>query len=326
VVHQGLNDFRHDDIFIGNYPSNMIIRSEKNWLKLLFVWNGSVLRLIVPQLIFMFAVGIVALMTDGRIFGEKVPLNTIPFTLAGVALAIFLAFRNNASYDRYWEARKLWGHILVSTRNLASLRLSCGDVGVGEKDLFLNRIIAFPYALNHMLRNTDASNDLVMLLGEEEEKGLRAINNKPMAILDRLRKSLFSLRNQGGVSDTQVWLIDNQLSQLSEMSGGCERIFSTPIPFAYSVLLHRTVYGYCLLLPFGLVDSIGVATPIISVFISYTLLALEAIASDIADPFSRNQNGLPLSSISRTIERNVRELNGQAIPDPIKANKKFELV
>ncbi|MDN0073538.1 bestrophin family ion channel [Crenobacter sp. SG2303] len=326
MVRQGLNNFRHDDIFIGNTPSNMIIRSEKNWLKLLFVWNGSVLRLIVPQLIFMFAVGIVALMTDGRIFGEKVPLNTIPFTLAGVALAIFLAFRNNASYDRYWEGRKLWGHILVSTRNLASLRLSCSDVGEDEKDLFLNRIIAFPYALKHMLRNTDASNDLVMLLGEEEEKGLRAINNKPMAILDRLRKSLFSLHNQGGASDTQVWLIDNQLSQLSEMSGGCERIFSTPIPFAYSVLLHRTVYGYCLLLPFGLVDSIGAATPIISVFISYTLLALEAIASDIADPFSRNQNGLPLSSISRTIERNVRELNGQAIPDPIRPNKKFELV
>jgi len=302
----------------------MIIRSEKNWLKLLFVWNGSVLRLIVPQLIFMFAVGIVALMTDGRIFGEKVPLNTIPFTLAGVALAIFLAFRNNASYDRYWEARKLWGHILVSTRNLASLRLSCGDVVTAEKDLFMNRIIAFPYALKHMLRNTDAADDLTLLLGEEGQ-GLRTVNNKPMAILDRLRKSLFVLRKQGSVSDTQVWLIDNQLSQLSEMSGGCERILSTPIPFAYSVLLHRTVYGYCLLLPFGLVDSIGVATPIISVFISYTLLAIEAIASDIADPFSLNQNGLPLSSITRTIERNVRELNGQAIPDPIKPNKKFEL-
>ncbi|MCW3479535.1 hypothetical protein OL229_08145 [Neisseriaceae bacterium JH1-16] len=320
-----LNPFRNGDAFISNYRSNMIIRSEKNWLKLLFVWNGSVLRMIVPQLIFMFAVGIVALMTDGRIFGEKVPLNTIPFTLAGVALAIFLAFRNNASYDRYWEARKLWGHILVSTRNLASLRLSCGDTGTVEKDLFLNRIIAFPYALKHMLRNTDAADDLALLLGEEE-KTLRTVNNKPMAILDRLRKSLFALRKQGGVSDTQVWLIDNQLSQLSEMSGGCERIFSTPIPFAYSVLLHRTVYGYCILLPFGLVDSIGAATPIVSVFISYTLLALEAIAGDIADPFSRNQNGLPLSSISRTIERNVRELNGQAIPDPIKPNKKFELV
>jgi ion channel-forming bestrophin family protein len=88
----------------------MIVRPKVNWLRMLFVWNGSVLQSIIPQLLFMLMVGLLALATGGRIFGEKVPLDTAPFTLIGVSLAIFLAFRNNASYDRYWEARKLWGH------------------------------------------------------------------------------------------------------------------------------------------------------------------------------------------------------------------------
>ncbi|GAA5237441.1 hypothetical protein BMMON2_02630 [Burkholderia mallei] len=86
----------------------MIVRPREHGFRMLFVWNGSVLKSILPQLALMSAVSIVALLTNGRILGEKVPLNPTPFTLAGLALAIFAAFRNNASYDRYWEARKLW--------------------------------------------------------------------------------------------------------------------------------------------------------------------------------------------------------------------------
>jgi len=305
----------------------MIVRSDKHWFKLLFVWNGSVLRSIVPQLIFMAAVGVVALLTDGKIFGEKIPLNTIPFTLAGVALAIFLGFRNNASYDRYWEARKLWGHVVISSRNLASLRLNY-DLGADdgkERDFFINRVIAFSYALKHLLRNTNPSDDLMAILGADEEESLRNISHKPIAILNRLRRSLLNMQIQNRVTDAQLWLFDGQINALSEVAGGCERISTTPIPFAYSVLLHRTVYGYCLLLPFGLVDSIGMATPLISVFISYTLLALEAIASEIADPFNSGPNCLPLNAISRNIERVIRELNNQKMPDQIKPNKRFEL-
>ena len=94
----------------------MIVRPGQNWFRLLFVWNGSVLQSIIPQLVFMAAVSSLAVVTQGRIFGEKIPLNTAPFTLFGLALAIFLAFRNNASYERFNEARHLWGSILISGR------------------------------------------------------------------------------------------------------------------------------------------------------------------------------------------------------------------
>ncbi|QKM49712.1 hypothetical protein B7760_03770 [Burkholderia glumae] len=98
----------------------MIVRPREHWFRMLFVWNGSVLQSILPQLAVMTAISLLALLTDGRILGTKVPLNPTPFTLAGLALAIFAAFRNNASYDRYWEARKLWGGVLTAARALVS--------------------------------------------------------------------------------------------------------------------------------------------------------------------------------------------------------------
>src|ERR1700722_14013716 len=112
----------------------MIVRPKVNWLRMLFVWNGSVLQSIIPQLLFMLMLSLLALATSGRIFGGKMLLNTAPFTLMGVSLAIFLAFRNTASYDRYLEARNAWGHLLVATRSLTS-QVMCylpqGNVGAG---------------------------------------------------------------------------------------------------------------------------------------------------------------------------------------------------
>ena len=120
-------------------------------------------------------------------------------------------------------------------------------------------------------------------------------------------------------------MFDAQLNELSAVVGGCERIASTPIPFAYGVLLHRTVYAYCFLLPFGLVDSIGMATPLISVFVSYTLIALEAIASDIAEPFGTQPNCLALDAMSRNIERSLLELCGAAVPSAHPVSGRYQL-
>jgi putative membrane protein len=305
----------------------MIVRPKVNWLRMLFVWNGSVLQSIIPQLLFMLMVGLLALATGGRIFGEKVPLDTAPFTLIGVSLAIFLAFRNNASYDRYWEARKLWGHLLVAARSLTS-QVICyvpqHSPGF-QRDLFVGRVIALIYALKHQLRKTDPSADLARYLQPEEVSALRSKHFKPVALLNRLRETLGGLQRQKVISGNSLWLCDQQLNELSVMIGSCERIANTPIPFAYGVLLHRTVYAYCILLPFGLVDSIGITTPLISVFVSYTLIALEAIASEIAEPFGTEPNNLALDALTRAIERSLLELNGQAVPDETPACQRFQL-
>ena len=150
----------------------MIVRPRQNWLRMLFVWNGSVLQSIIPQLVFMAIVSTLAVFTNGRIFGEKIPLNTAPFTLFGLALAIFLAFRNNASFERFKEARHLWGNLLIAARALTSQlnRYLPDSVDDAERNRLADLLIAFTYALKHQLRHTDPTQDLQRILGAEDSQ------------------------------------------------------------------------------------------------------------------------------------------------------------
>ncbi|KWI44214.1 hypothetical protein WT72_34120 [Burkholderia pseudomultivorans] len=295
----------------------MIVRPRQNWLRMLFVWNGSVLQSIIPQLVFMAVVSTLAVFTNGRIFGEKIPLNTAPFTLFGLALAIFLAFRNNASFERFKEARHLWGNLLIAARTLTSQirRYLPDSVDDAQRNRLADWLIAFTYALKHELRHTDPAPDLQRILGAARADALARKVYKPVAILDELRGEIIRALGRAPGSEATCWMFDAQLDELGKTVGGCERILSTPIPFSYSVLLHRTVYAYCVLLPFGLVDSTEFFTPLICVFISYTLIALEAIANEVAEPFGLAPNALALDAITRTVERSVLELCERDLPD-----------
>lgn len=294
----------------------MIVRPPSNWLRMLFVWNGSVLKSILPQLLLMLALSTLAVVTHGRVFGAKIPLDTAPFPLMGVSMAIFLGFRNNAAYARFVEARQIWGHILIAARALVSqTRSYLPPEGEGfEHQLFVRRLIAFVYALMHQLRGTDPGADLRRYLPAAEAQELLHMQYIPIAILDNLRLMLArAVRHQQG-ADQLLWLLDNQVSELAAACGGCERISHTPIPFPYGVLVHRTVYLYCFLLPFGLVDTIGAATPLVSVFVAYTLFALEAIAQEISEPFGLEPNCLALNAMTRNIERSLLEQCGKRLP------------
>ncbi|KWF03794.1 hypothetical protein WM04_09880 [Burkholderia ubonensis] len=305
----------------------MIVRPRQNWLQMLFVWNGSVLQSIIPQLVFMAIVSTLAVFTNGRIFGEKIPLNTAPFTLFGLALAIFLAFRNNASFERFKEARHLWGDVLIASRTLTSQmrRYLPEHVDVAERNQTIDLLMAFVYALKHQLRHTDPADDLTRILGRARTDALSGKVYKPVALLDEIRGNLARMLARAPDAGTTRWMVDEQINRLGNAVGGCERIASTPIPFAYSVLLHRTVYAYCVLLPFGLVDSTEFFTPLICVFIAYTLIALEAIANEVAEPFSTAPNALALDAMARTIERSVLELCGAELPKEVAPTDAYQL-
>jgi putative membrane protein len=302
----------------------MIVRPKENWFKLLFIWNGSVLQSIIPQLVFVAIVSVIAVFTHGRVFGEKIPLNATPFTLFGLTLAIFLAFRNNASYQRFDEARHLWGSLMISARTLTSQTL-CYVPESADQLRAAHTLIAFAYALKHQLRGTDPTADLVRILGSERTEALRQKCYKPVALLNEIRRELVEMQRRASASDTKLWMFDAQLDELGKSLGGCERIATTPIPFAYNVLLHRTVYTYCVLLPFGLVDSTEFFTPLLCVFISYTLIALEAIASEVADPFTLAPNALALDAMTRSIERSILELCECEIPEEIAPVRRYQL-
>jgi putative membrane protein len=303
----------------------MIVRPQSNWFRMLLVWQGSVLPSILPQLALILLISAVAVLWDGRIFGERVPLDTAPFPLLGISLAIFLGFRNNASYQRYVEARRLWGHILVAARTLTSQSLAYLPADCVDHVAVAHRLIAFVHLLRHQLRGSDPRPDLEHLLAPAAAEALAQRAYRPVAVLAELRRMLHRACARLPDGSHTLWMLDAQLNGLADSVAGCERIAGTPIPYPYGVLLHRTIYAYCFLLPFGLVHAIGAATPVISVLVAYTLFALEAIAQQVGDPFGSAPNSLALGAMSRTIERSVLELCELPLPAEATVGEGFRM-
>lgn len=294
----------------------MIIRKNEHWFKMLFIWKGSVLPQLLPRLLLLFLFSVCIVYVKGKLFDFKIPLNPAPFTLFGIALALFLGFRNNASYDRFWEARKIWGALLNDTRSLArqALTMSGYPPESKEVDAFIHYLVAFTYALKHQLRGTDATEDLNKRLSPELSKRLEPAIYKPILLMKEMGLWVQKAKAEGKIDSIIQASIDQNLDKLSDIVGGCERIASTPIPYTYRILLHRTVYIYCFLLPFGFVDSLSWLTPFIVIFIAYTFVALEAIADEIEEPFGTEPNDLALNAMTTMIETTLLEMGGKPVP------------
>ncbi|ASW73928.1 hypothetical protein IQ37_18315 [Chryseobacterium piperi] len=291
----------------------MIIRKKEHWFKMLFVWHGSVLPALLPRLGILFILSLGVTYFHGIIFSFKVPLNPAPLTLFGFVLALFLGFRNNASYERFWEGRKLWGALLNISRVLTRQALTIGAPKADHTSIteFINILSSFLYALKHQLRNTDPYEDLKKRLNGEQLEIMKQSHYKPIILMRFLAEWVERARDGNRVDSIQQARFDENLDRLADVVGGCERIVSTPIPYSYRVLLHRTVYIYCFLLPFGLVDSLGWFTPFIVVFVAYTFVAFEAIADEIEEPFGTEANDLALNSMCQMIEDTIHELAGE---------------
>ncbi|HCN48472.1 MAG TPA: hypothetical protein DIT10_05165 [Chryseobacterium sp.] len=293
----------------------MIIRKKEHWFKMLFVWHGSVLPGLLPRLLLLFVLSLGVVYLRGVIFSFKIPLNPAPLTLFGFVLALFLGFRNNASYDRFWEGRKLWGALLNTARSLTrqALTLKNGKESNVSVPEFVQLLGAFIFALKHQLRGTDAYEDLKERLNEDQLKIVAASKYKPAVIMRLLGEWVQKAKEEGSIDSIQQTRFDENFDKLSDIVGGCERIVSTPLPYSYRVLLHRTVYIYCFLLPFGLVDSLRWFTPLIVVFVAYTFVAFEAIADEIEEPFGTEANDLALNTMSVMIEETIHEMAGEHI-------------
>jgi putative membrane protein len=303
----------------------MIIRRKENWIRMLFIWRGSVLPQILPRLLLLLLICIAIVLAQGKIFQFKIQLNPGPFTLFGIALAIFFGFRNNVSFDRFWEGRKLWGSLLNTTRSLSrqAQTLTIGT-SKAETDYFVDLLISFTYACKHQLRNTDAAKDLERISGAALASKMSAARYKPAMLLVEMGAWLQQRSAEGALDPLHALAFEQNLNELSNIIGGCERIASTPVPYTYKVLLHRTVYIYCLLLPFGLVDTLGWMMPVIVTFIAYTFIALEAIADELEEPFGLEPNDLALNSLCHMIENTLLEMSQRAlISHP---NEKSEII
>lgn len=293
----------------------MIIKEKSNWFKMLFEWHGSVLPQLMPRLILLLLFSILVVYFKPFLLEHNLHINPNIFTLFGIALAIFLGFRNSVSYDRFWEGRKLWGALLNDTRSLARQShslIDCSDYNE-KREEFINLLIAFVYSLKHQLRHTDAKDDIARLVSKDLANNLNEVHFKPIIILRELGNWIKRAKKEGKLDSIGQMAFEENLNKLSDIVGGCERISSTPIPYTYSVLLHRTVYIYCFMLPFGFVETLGWVTPFAIVFIAYTYVAIEAIADELEDPFGTQPNDLALDAMTQMIENTLLEINDKKI-------------
>ena len=303
----------------------MIVRPHQHWFLSLFSWRGSVLPNIFSRLSLNFALSVSAVLLLPYYDSLGLHLTTAPFSLVGIAIAIFLGFRTNTSYARFNEARCLWGMLLITTRSISrQIQSILNDKAASL--LAAQFLMAFSWSLKHQLRGTNAQADLERLLPEPYLAEVLSSPLRTNRILLLLGEWLGQKYRAGQLSDI-VWAdIDKNLNEMAHIQGACERIANTPIPFAYGLILRRTVYLFCTILPFALVDDLRYLTPLISVFISYTFLSLEYVAEEIEEPFGTAPNDLALDAMCTTIEINQLEMNNiQPLPEFIKPDKNYNL-
>jgi putative membrane protein len=147
----------------------------------------------------------------------------------------------------------------------------------------------------------------VGVLGAEEADRFRAYGNVPAAINLKIGRILKDARQQGMLDSYRLTAIDENLTVLSNIQGSCERIKNTPLPRQFDYLPRLLVNAFCWLVPFGLVGEMGLMTPVASVLISFTFIAADVVSREIEDPFENTIHDTPMTSLSRTIELNLRE-------------------
>ncbi|MBK6268578.1 bestrophin family protein [Klebsiella michiganensis] len=304
----------------------MIIRPEQHWFLRLFDWHGSVLSKIVFRLLLNLMMSIIAIISYQWYEQLGIHLTVAPFSLLGIAIAIFLGFRNSAGYNRFVEARNLWGTVLIAQRTLVCQLKNILPAESAAHQRLVSYLVAFSWSLKHQLRKTDPSADLARLLPAQSVAEILASSMPTNRILLLAGDELGRLRAEGKIGDVTFSLMDNKLDELGHALGGCERLASTPVPFAYTLILQRTVYLFCTLLPFALVGDLHYMTPFVSVFISYTFLSWDSLAEELEDPFGTAANDLPLNAMCNTIERNLLDMTGQhPLPEKLAPDRHYNL-
>ncbi len=263
-----------------------------------------------PVLIFMtlYTVAVELIFDYFVISPENFPGTIEMHSLLGIVLGLFLVFRINSAYDRWWEGRKLWGGLVNSTRNFA-LKLSAYlDAEDKEtRDWFAKMISNFVFSMKEHLRKGVKFNELEPVSANFENE-LREFKHRPNRISAMLYGKVNELYKKNEISGYQMLALDKELKDFIDLIGACERIKNTPIPYSYSMYIKKFLFIYLITLPFAFITSFGYFTEVIVVLITFILLSVELISEEIEDPFGRDANDLPTDELAVKIKDNIREI------------------
>lgn len=290
----------------------MITYNPKNWLSLLtHNYSRQVMKLLTPALVVLtvYTTVVCFLYITVFEFHESEFQATPAFhSLLGIVLGLFLVFRTNSAYDRWWEGRKLWGGLVNSTRNLALKMDAYVDKGAdADRKFFAEMIPNFVYATKEGLRQSTQITELEISDPSMLEQ-IKEAKHKPNKIAALMYTRVNALYRNGKLTGDQLINVDKELKDFVDLMGACERIKTTPIPYSYSMFLKKFIFIFLSTLPFGFVSLSGYMTILIVFLTSFVILSVELIAEEIEDPFGRDVNDLPTDDLCAKIRGNVKEI------------------
>jgi putative membrane protein len=249
----------------------------------------------------------------------------LPLTLFGTALALFLGFRDNSAYQRWWEGRTLWGAMINASRSLArgiaAFLPDDQSRAVTIRHIVVRRQIAFVQALRCQLRRQDPEPEIARLLGAEVAQEAMRRTNPANGLLDGTARIIAAARAEGLLDSIQQTQLESVLVDIANAQGGMERLKNTPLPAQYRSFPSFFTRLFCILLPIGLVETLGWATPVGSSIAGFMFLVGLQIGDDLVDPFADTVHDVPLTAMCRTIEIDLLEGIGEAAPKPLQPEK-----
>lgn len=284
----------------------MLDEDSTKWFKPVFEFHkADTFRKLIPMLLLLavFTAAIAWLELTYLHLADNHPLKNITLMhgLLGFAISMLLVFRTNTAYERWWEGRKLWGSLVNCSRNLAiKFDAFLPDEARGERREVAHLVGAFAVELSDHLLNCQKPTD--------PSEGIDRSKHVPAQLAGRLVQRVSAWRQEGKLSDTQLWMLNGDLTNLMDVCGACERIKNTPIPYSYITFLKKFIVAYSVTLPMGYAFALNwLAVPVV-VFVFYVLASLELIAEQIEDPFGEDSNDLPTGRYAAMITSNVQDL------------------
>ncbi|EOR94517.1 protein of unknown function UPF0187 [Arcticibacter svalbardensis MN12-7] len=260
----------------------------------------------------LYATLIAVLYNNFHITRISIPI-AVP-TILGTVISLLLAFKSNQAYDRWWEARTLWGAIVNDSRTLTRQLFTFIDThyGTAEEKAFCERMakrqIAWSHSLSQHLRGEDSIKGLEKWLCQEDLEQIKHYSNVPLALLELQGTDLRNAFKLGWINKHQQVELDNTLTRFSNEMGGCERIKNTIFPATYGVYIHFALILFIILLPFGLIEFFGVVEVPVVIAIASSFFLIEKMAIHLQDPFENKPTDTPTTTISRTIERDIMQM------------------
>jgi putative membrane protein len=288
----------------------MVQYDASSWYGIAFQITGSVIPRLLFRIVIAVAIGGVAAWAW---MIHEFKISPVAHTMIGVALGLLLVFRTNASYDRYWEGRKLFGSMVNRTRDL--LRQTAAFVASDERGQIRRLTHAWYIAVVQSLRSETELAPYEALLNERERDALKNVTNRAPVLAAWISARLTALARAGELSEQRLMLMDANLTALIDALGACERIRRTPIPFAYAQHIKVFVLFFCFTAPFTMAEQMHWYTPIAAGLLAFALFGIDEIGVEIEDPFGRDANDLPLDAIEKTIARSMDETLATPQPD-----------